>query len=839
MRSRYKILLWLLSLFIFLFVLVYFLFKIAFLSFPDSEISFKSDAVKEEIFVYKNQYSIPQIISKNEADGYFMLGFMHSQDRLWQMEALRRQANGTLAEVLGREYIELDVFSRLIGFNRISEDVFTNLSEQSKAILKHYSDGINFFIEKNTKRLPFEFNLLDFKPSKWSPLDCIAIQRLFAFEESSSFWNDLAMTEIAEKIGVEKAKQLLPYYNLTAPFIFDEQSSIYQSLRIDSAQIKDTLPLSFKKTKEKEFALFKEKESEFANLNEKFFEIKEKYFTSNAIIGSAAWAAKNKKNKGAILVGDMHLALTLPPRLYQVHFTSSEFNLVGFSLPGTPLILSGRNDYISWAMSNAMVDDLDFYAEKTDSSNADYYYNSKNQKVKFKFIADTLKIKNQADSVFYIRLAGRSALISDLQNLAEIGAKNSKQNYSIAKKYLITFNWTGQYKSDEFLANNKILKSKNWYQLKAALNTWQVPAANFVFADIKGHIGDVPAGLLPLRESSCIPWLLNPGWQEQTNWAKSVKIQNLLTIANPKKQYLIAANNPISRKYTQFVTSYWDIPSRAIRGDSLLSKYENYSFSDAQNMLRDSYSPYSKEILQSTLPLLQKHNASFSTLEKNALLYLKYWDNILSPDQIAPTIYKTFLEKLISNTFQDELGSSFLAFTNTSHLHYAKILEIIHLEKSDWFDNKITNKVETKEDIVLKSFKDAIEELKRNYSEKIDNWKYYNLNSIKLKHSFSEMEFFKHAVESDRLSMSGDFSTINFLKIKNKFEAIGCAGRMICPMDEDCVYLSIPGGVSGQPLSGNFTDQIQLWLSAGFIEIPLSKEPALNYTLFIKAAPKK
>ena len=98
--------------------------------------------------------------------------------------------------------------------------------------------------------------------------------------------------------------------------------------------------------KEKEFTFFKEKESEFANLNEKFFEIKEKYFTSNAIIGSAGCAAKNRKNQGAILVGDMHLALTLPPRLYQVHFTSSEFNLVGFSLPGTPLILRVRNDYI-------------------------------------------------------------------------------------------------------------------------------------------------------------------------------------------------------------------------------------------------------------------------------------------------------------------------------------------------------------------------------------------------------------------------------------------------------------------------------------------------------------
>jgi len=837
MQFKFKIFTWLLSILFVVITILFFIFKIAFLSLPKSEIEFESSAFKDEVSVYKNQYSIPHIISKNEADAYFMLGFLHAQDRLWQMETLRRKANGTLSEVLGKEYVELDVFNRLIGFNRISKQIYSSLDEQSKNILDYYTNGINFFIEENKKRLPFEFNTLDFKPNKWIPQDCIAIFRLFAFEESSSFWNDLAMSEIAETILVDKAKQLLPYYNLTAPFIFDEQSSVYQSVKSDTTQKKDSINIPIIKTAYN--SLFKEGTQEFSQISKSFQKIKEKHYQTNAVIGSTAWSIKNNQNKNAVLVSDLHLPLTLPPSLYQIHITSSEFNVVGFSLPGTPLILNGRNDFVSWGIANAMFDDIDFYIEKVDSANSDYYYNSKNKKLKFKFIPDTLKIKDQVDSVFYIRLAERSAVISDLQNLNDINVNSPKFKQTVTSKYTITFNWTGQYKSDEFLANNKILKSKSWYQIKAGLESWAVPAANFIFADKKGNIGDIPAGLLPSRESSCVPWMLNPGWKEFYNWQKPLKIQNILTISNPKKNYIIAANNPISRKYTQFITNYWDIPSRAIRCDSLLSRYENYTVNDAQNMLHDSYSPYSKQILSNILPYIQKYSSTFNTLEKNSLIYLKYWDNILSPNQIPPTIYKVFLEKLIFNTFSDELCNSFNAFINTPNLHYSKILEILEQENSDWYDNKITNKIELKEHIIVKSFKDAVEQLKLNFSEMLDDWKFNKLNNMKLRHSFSQMNFYKYVVESPVLDFSGDFSTLNYFKIKNQFDAIGSAGRMICSMNENKVYLSLPGGVSGQPLSGNYTDQLQLWLSGGYIEIPFTKEPTEDYTLFIKAMPEK
>jgi len=887
MQFKFKIFSWLLSILLVVIIILFFIFKIAFLSLPESEIEFESNAFKDEVSVYKNQYSIPHIISKNEADAYFMLGFMHAQDRLWQMETLRRKANGTLSEVLGKDYVELDVFNRLIGFSRISKQVYSGLDEQSKNILEYYTNGINFFIEENKKRLPFEFNTLDFKPNKWIPQDCIAIFRLFAFEESSSFWNDLAMSEIAETIGIEKAKQLLPYYNLTEPFIFDEQSSVYQSVKSDTTQKKDSINIPIIKTasntklhskiqlkchserseESNKFlfpqnlrfftsirmtdkhilslkatwnnSLFNEGTQEFSQISKGFQKIKEKYYQTNAVIGSTAWSVKNNQNKNAVLVSDLHLPLSLPPRLYQVHITSSEFNVVGFSLPGTPLILNGRNDFVSWGIANAMFDDIDFYSEKVDSANSDYYYNSKNKKLKFKFIPDTLKIKNQVDSVFYIRFAERSAVISDLQNLSEINENNPNLKQTIASKYTITFNWTGQYKSDEFLANNKILKSKSWYQIKTGLDSWAVPAANFIFADKKGNIGNIPAGLLPNRESSCVPWMLNPGWQEFFNWQKPLKVQNILTISNPQKNYIIAANNPISRKYSQFITNYWDIPSRAIRCDSLLSRYENYTVNDAQNMLHDSYSPYSKQILSNTLPYLQKYSSTFNTLEKNSLIYLKYWDNILSPNQIPPTIYNVFLEKLILNTFADELCNSFNAFINTTNLHYSKILEILEHENSEWFDNKITNKIELKEHIIIKSFKDAVEQLRLNFSDMLDDWKFNKLNNMKLRHSFSQMNFYKYVVESPVLDFSGDFSTLNYIKIKNQFDAIGSAGRMICSMNENKVYLSLPGGVSGQPLSGNYTDQLQLWLSGGYIEIPFTKEPTEDYTLFIKAIPER
>ncbi|MFC2131920.1 penicillin acylase family protein, partial [Bacteroidota bacterium] len=816
-------------------LIVFFNFLIS-LSLPDEFEEIQLNEVSEETKVYQNTTGIKHIIAKNESDAYFMIGFIHARDRLFQMDIKRRTAKGELSEVFGRDYLKIDKYLRTLNLKGIADSVYSFMDKGTIRLLQKYSEGINTFININWNKLPFGFSALDYSPDKWTVRDCIAIQRLFAYEQSIGFKSDLAFGSIAEKTGIDKTLELLPLNNPDASFVLDEYNPDFY---------KDEKGLSEKSEGSKESPI---NQFNFSNilsvLNQEIITIKRQDAALQAICGlnssipgCNAWAMKKVSNResSALVANDFHSGLSIPSMWYQLHISYPGVNTIGFSLPGIPFILSGRNNNIAWGITNAMIDDCDYFMEKIDT-NPDFYKTSNGEKEKFIFVKDTVEVKNDENHVYYLRSTQRSPVISDFylpfKDISGTGI-DSTSNSVIMNKYVITYSWTGRNISDEMTALYKLTKAKDWSDFKNSFANWITPSLNFVFGDKKGNIGLLTAGAVPGRNEKNNMVLPNPGWLKDFEWIGLDTFGIIGSIYNPPKKYTSAANNALDRDL--IYSKYYDLNSRAGRIDELINQYqetENYIYGniDAQRMQMDILSNYAIELCSRVFPLIEKNTHTLTPIEKDAFQALQRWDYIFSSEHHTPAIFNMFMLKLIENIFKDELGEDgFRYYLSNPSYAYGKTLELLKHRISPWFDNSATPFKESRTYVVMMSFKQAVESLPGLYgSNKVQDWQYGLLHKIEFNNILNNYNFLDPVFSVSEIKRGGDNTTLNYTAWDyfKPFDVTSApAMRMIADLSDSLVYLSIPGGVSEEPMNPNYSSQLHLWENGGYIQIPVSPYP--------------
>ena len=816
-----------------------FLFKLSTISTIDDFTEYTNEKITGKTEIYKNHFGIPHIVSKSENDLFFAEGFIHASDRLWQMDYMRRTASGNISEIMGADYIESDKFFRCLDLNEISGMVWKNMDKKVRSCLIAYSEGVNFYIKSNKKRLPFEFNALDYIPSDWLPVDCIVIMKLFAFFNSTGLLTDLSLGEIAANIGSQKASELIPVNNLNPPFILEDSIIKKSPVKSKEASKKISSINYLSNRGIQELLAFTNK-----NLNQ-IFKI------SGVSLSSACngWVTKKVKapNAGTILANDFHSFLMLPSLWYQIVLSSPTLNVSGVTIPGIPFVFAGRNKSIGWGLTKLMIDDCDIFIEKADSADNDYYFNHLGQRLKFRFRKETIKVKNQGNLMYYSRFTESSPVISGYQLInfpqSLIFKENKKQDL-LSKKYFLTFSWTGKQQSEELSSLYEINLSRDWFQFNKSLRNWGSPGMNFLYSDVSGNLGSSPSGFLPIRKNT-LHYLPYQGWIPGNRWEGIIRLYDLMKSYNPAKLFTLSANNPPSDKFPINLPAYFEASERAARISELLQGASEYSTRDAQIMQMDLFSNYAKDILGHILPELEKLLPDLTQTEKQAFYRLKKWDFILSPLTAAPAIYSGFLSKLIENTFSDELGGYLLSkYCSTPSLPQLRIIELVRdTLNNNWFDNIRTPAKEYKNYIYLKSLRGAVDYLSKFYNTTdINQWKYGRLHSLTLNHAFSGNPYLRPSVNLGSYELGGDFSTIN----RNESDLInplnfisGPSIRLVIDMEDSVIYTNIPGGSSGQALNANYSDQIQLWLNGGYIQIPTTSSPGNGFTLSIVFNPDK
>ncbi|MFM7773615.1 MAG: penicillin acylase family protein, partial [Candidatus Kapaibacterium sp.] len=387
---------------------------------------------------------------------------------------------------------------------------------------------------------------------------------------------------------------------------------------------------------------------------------------------------------------DPHLALGLPPRWYQVHLTCPQFNAVGCSIPGVPGIVSGRNDRIAWGITNVMLDDLDYFIERIDPSDPSRYLTASGQKVRFRYIRDTIEVKSGArmDSVFFDhRATSESNVISDATITKR---RDSLFHYpasdrSFSHRYVMTFSWTARERSDEFLAAIRLLSCSSWREFTEAVSTWGAPALNFTYADVDGNKGIAPSGIVPRRGEGNANFP-HPRWEGKYSWTGTHKASEMPKVYNPPARFVASANNMTTRTPPFYLSSLWEPPSRAERIVDMLQEYQEYSARDAQFMQMDQLSPNARLVMRQTLPVLVRDSLSFSQDERAAIRLLMRWDHTMTAIDIAPAVYTAFHERLMRNVFEWKISHEmYQRYAFEGGIPVRKINELLTDSSASWF----------------------------------------------------------------------------------------------------------------------------------------------------------
>ncbi len=763
---------------------------------PDYTGELRFSDVQQKVEIYRDSLGIPYIVAKNETDAAFALGFVHAQERMFQMDLYRRAALGKLSEVIGSKTVKVDRMFRTIGITRAAKAAWQKLDPVSKKILTAYSNGVNAYLH-STKWHSVEFDLLNYEPQDWKPEHSIAIAKLIAWELNMGWWGRILEAHLQEKFSQALVNEIFPHSS-------DDVN--YSSLN-NSEQIE--LPKDFLS----------------ANIL-----AKEILGFSGSHLGSNNWVVNGKHSVTGkpLIANDTHLAFSLPDQWFVAVMRTKALTVAGFTLPGVPGVLIGENGRIAWTETNLMSDDALFFLEKVNPAKEIYFKNGKWKKLKV--LEDTIAVKDSANAVFKIYSTENGVIISD-SHLYTFLFPDSIQNKTFLSMHFPALNST-----TEFLAIRGINLAANWEEFKNALKLYTYPGQNFVFADSTGNIGYVCGVKLIDRKPFNSKGLLDgTSFNQKISF---VKFKNLPKVFNPKEGYFATANNNLKVFGRYHIADFFEPPARFQRIISFLASKDKFSLEDFKQMQSDVYSNYPKEFVASLLKAFRKVKIKDENL-KLALRLLKNWDFKFGKYSQPAAIYSVFFQKLLTNTFEDEMGKNlFHEFLFFADIPFTAAKKLLNRPYSFWWDDKSTPKRETRDVILRNSLADALDYLEGKFGRDVSQWQWRNLHKLTLKHPFHGRNKLIDALfDVGPFDVGGCGTSLfntEFSFAKPYDVVLGQAMRFLYDLSEPNVfYFTLPSGESGHVLSPHYGETTKDWLMGKYYKVRTDYDNFKNFEKLI------
>lgn len=758
---------------------LFFSYRLITKSLPQTDGTIKLTDLDHPVQIYRDEYGVPHIFAENEIDLCRAAGYVTAQDRLWQMDLNRRVAAGRLSEIFGKAAIETDRFIRVWGFARVANEMVKAMSPESRRALEAYTAGVNEFIETHRDRLPIEFALLKYEPEKWRLEDSVAYMRLMAWRLSFSWYVDPVLAELVQKLGEAKAREVFPEFPKDGALIIPPTVTPFWT--------------------------------EMRTFLENGLALRDFMGMPAGQVGSNSWVVAGQKSECGkpLLANDPHLELTAPSIWYEMHLSCPDFDAIGVSLPGTPGILIGHNEDIAWGLTNGMLDDVDFYIERSNPDNPKQYWDGRNW-LDFQILEEEIMVKDSTPVKFEIKVSRNGPIVSDIHPMFKDSAE------------VVALRWTGHQVSDELTALLKIQRAKNWDEFKDGIRDFRVPAQNFIFASASGDIGYYLAGAIPIRKNSTGLFPHN-GWEEKGQWSEYVPFEKQPHVFNPPENFIATANNKIiDDRYPYYLTNLWEPSSRADRINQVLREKEKLSLADFRALQTDVTSSYAKRILPLILETVKSQLDSTAN-ENLQLLFdiLRDWDGEESAESIAAALFNAFNLKLIENTFRDEMGGRLYDnYIDLGNVPTRVIGVLLEKEDSQWFDDISTPETETRKDIILRSLLDAKQFLTNVAGEKISDWAWGRIHTLTMHHPVGRRRPLDVVFNLGPFPRGGSKMTVNNSEysLQHPFAAaLGASTRQLVDFCDLNNSLSvITSGQSGHPLNDHYRDQAHLWLEGKY-----------------------
>lgn len=770
--------------------------------------------INDTVSISLDSYGVPSINAANEDDMYFALGYIHAQDRLWQMDLTRRVAEGRLAEIFGKDVVEFDVLFRTLGIYKISYQMYDSISPKSKEILQSYSLGVNSFIRNNLKNLPFEFDVLDYKPDPWKPEHSLMVIRLMAWDLNLSWYKEFLFSELAESFGNDLAKDFFPDYPSSGPFVIKTKS--------------DTKPTSDTNSVSSKFNHSSKPDVKLAEgFIDKILSYKDYFGINSTGQGSNAWVIASKKsdNGKPLLANDPHLELSVPSKWYEAkisNMTSGKF-VAGFTIPGAPGVVIGRNNSIAWGVTNLMNDDSDLISlNRLSPGSKDYIYDG----VTFTLdsTVEEIRIKDEVDGYFFTSYNSIEGPV--VSGLNKIGFSSQKNIPDDEIKFLV-LKWTGFYQSDEIFSFYNLNNASNWDQFKNSLKRFNSPALNFIYADTSGNIGYQAAGFIPIRQSGVLESDAYYPSTTQVKWEGFIPFDKLPAIQNPDTGFIVSANNPPLKDVGYYISYLFEPHYRAERIEDVISSRSLFSAEEFELLQNDVYSLQAKEFL-SYLFEAAKDSTGIESEYKEYLDLMKNWDFQMLSSSVQTTIFSAFELMLYKNIYRIRFGEDlFRDYIYVKNIPVRNTSKLLRRGRSWLFNIDPVSLVPVSPNEILKlSFYQAIDKLREvSGTTNYDLWTWSEFHKVIIRHPLGSEPALANVLNIGPFGIGGNGTTIMsseyrlFPSYENfQFEStLGSSMRMVIDLSDDSKMITINStGQSGQPLHPHYKDQSRLWLFAEY-----------------------
>ena len=638
-------------------------------SFPQTAGAVDVPGLTKPVTVYRDDAGVPQLEASTADDLFRAQGYVHAQDRFWEMDFRRHVTAGRLSEMFGASQVPTDTFIRTLGWRQVAEQEVKLLDPVSLRYYRDYADGVNAYLKKHSgAELSLEYAVLglqnpSYRPEPWTPADSVAWLKAMAWDLRSNLEDEIDRALLATKLKPEQVAQLHPGYPYTGhPTITDLGGGDPRAVTPDARPGAAASSASAASTLSVDPTVYA---SQLEQIAANVDALPQLIGPAGDGIGSNSWVVGGAHTASGkpLLANDPHLGAALPSVWYQMglHCTTvtpeCPFDVAGFSFSGFPGIIIGHNDRISWGFTNLGPDVADLFVEKVTGDT--YEYDGK--QVPLQKRTERIRVAGGSDVTITVRSTLHGPIVTDIGDAYAVIAKDQAGKLKVpAQQFQLSLAWTALTPGTTANAIFAFDAARDWAAFRAAAQAFQVPSQNLVYADVDGNIGYQAPGIIPVRSAGdgTVPV---PGWTSQFGWTGTIPFDQLPSVYDPPAGYIVTANNAaVGPGYPALITADWDQGYRAnqieVRLSRLFSAGTKVTAADMSAIQSDTYDANAASLVPVLREVAAKPDAT-SDLQQAARL-LDRWDYRDDADSAEAAYFAVFWRELLHDMFARKIPAA-------------------------------------------------------------------------------------------------------------------------------------------------------------------------------------
>jgi penicillin amidase len=714
--------------------------------------------------IRRDRWGTPYVEASSEHDAYFGIGFCHGQDRAFQLELLARVARGSLSELVGPRALPIDRLSRRIGFHHAAAQQWPILSDEVRAMLEAYAQGVNAGTSHGSPRRAHEFVLLRAWPTPWTALDSLALVKVISFTLASNWDVELVRLKVLQEDGPEALAALDPAYAHWLPV---------------------TAPVG---------------QAAGASLDRLAEELAAFTGAAGTGRGSNNWVvdASRTATGRPILANDPHLAANLPPHWYLVQARTPQWSVAGASFLGGPAVQAGHNGHIAWGVTAGLIDNTDFFREEVGPDGASV--REGDRFVHCPIREEVIRVRGGAAVTERVLVTPRGPIVSPAMD----GFREALSLRAV---------WLDALPLDGLL---RLQRLRSFEEFRRAAADWPAASQNMVYADAAGTIGWQMFGPAPRRRKywGLVP---APGWDPEGGWeADLVPADELPHTVNPPGGFLVTANNqPRPEGAGPFLGADWLDGYRAATIARRLADRTDWNVARTQELQLDQQALAWEDMREAVLSVPDKDADA-----RQALALLRDWDGRVAADSPAAAVYELFLAEMAGRVARAKaprshawiLGQAVGSLTSYNFFCYrrtAHLARLLREQPEGWFGRPWP-------DEIADALAAVVQRLRSRHGSDPGGWAWGRLRSLVMHHPMGRRGLLRGVFNLGPIPFGGDADTINqaaALPLEPLAPTDNIASlRMVIDVGAwDNSRFVLPGGQSGNPLSPHYDDQFPLW----------------------------